>query len=55
MDRSRIRIIDANANRAAEGLRVAEEFARMALDSEAQTRQLKALRQDLARTIARFQ
>jgi thiamine-phosphate pyrophosphorylase len=44
-----IRIIDANLNRLAEGLRVLEEIARMVLDDTALTAQLKALRHDLIR------
>lgn len=54
MDRASLRIIDANANRAAEGLRVAEEFARLALDNEQYTRVLKDLRHELRQVIARL-
>lgn len=39
-----LRIIDANVNRAGEGLRYLEEMARMALDDAALTQQLKDLR-----------
>jgi thiamine-phosphate pyrophosphorylase len=42
------RILDANANRASEGLRVAEEYARFVLDDPHLTRLLKELRHDLA-------
>lgn len=42
-----LRILDANANRAREGLRVAEEYTRFVLDSQALTEQLKQLRHDL--------
>ncbi len=39
-----LRIIDANLNRAGEGLRVLEEFARMTLNDTALTQQLKDMR-----------
>lgn len=42
--RSALRCIDANANRAAEGLRALEEVARFLLDDEPLARQLKELR-----------
>ncbi len=42
------RILDANANRAAEGMRVVEEYARFVLDDPHLTRLAKALRHDLA-------
>lgn len=42
--RSALRCIDANANRAAEGLRALEEVARFLLDDQALAAQLKALR-----------
>jgi thiamine-phosphate pyrophosphorylase len=44
-----IRIIDANLNRLAEGLRVLEEVTRMVLDDAALTEQLKTLRHELIR------
>jgi thiamine-phosphate pyrophosphorylase len=44
-----IRIIDANLNRLAEGLRVLEEVTRMVLDDAVLTEQLKTLRHDLIR------
>ena len=43
------RILDANLNRLAEGLRVLEDIARLVLDDPALTRQLKTLRHDLVR------
>lgn len=43
-----LRILDANANRAREALRVMEEAARFLLDDENLTRALKQLRHDLA-------
>lgn len=39
-----LRIVDANINRAGEGLRVLEEFARLSLNDSALTQQLKDLR-----------
>lgn len=42
------RILDANLNRAREGLRVLEELARMALDDQELTARLKGLRHALA-------
>lgn len=42
------RILDASANRAGEGLRTLEEFARFVLDDSGLTAQLKTLRHDLA-------
>jgi thiamine-phosphate pyrophosphorylase len=43
------RIVDANLNRLAEGLRILEDVARMALDDTELTQQLKTLRHDLIR------
>jgi len=52
-DLSRVlRIIDANANRTREALRVAEDFARFVLDSTAWSERLKELRHRLAAAIA---
>jgi thiamine-phosphate pyrophosphorylase len=45
--RGALRILDANANRAREGLRVAEDYARFVLESPALGGRLKALRHDL--------
>ena len=44
-----LRIIDANLNRLAEGLRILEEAARMALDDVELTQDLKTMRHDLIR------
>ncbi|MHC5022600.1 MAG: thiamine phosphate synthase [Planctomycetota bacterium] len=49
-----LRIIDANANRAREALRVMEEAARFLLDDEALTGELKQLRHDFAAALGRF-
>lgn len=47
-----LRILDANANRAAEGLRVIEEYTRFALDDSHLTERCKSLRHDLTRSLA---
>lgn len=44
---SRLRIVDASINRASEGLRVVEDFARMSLSDAFLSAQLKKLRHDL--------
>jgi len=49
-----LRILDANANRAREALRVLEEAARFLLDDAELSAQLKSLRHDLARALAPF-
>lgn len=46
------RILDANANRAREALRVLEEAARFLLDDEKLTRAVKTIRHDLAQALA---
>ncbi len=43
------RILDANANRAREALRVLEDYARFALDDDGLSGELKAIRHELAR------
>ena len=48
MDSSILRILDASANRAAEGLRVVEDYARFALEDKFLSRLAKELRHDLA-------
>lgn len=48
------RILDANANRGIEGLRVVEEYVRFVLDDAHLTRLLKQLRHDLASTLAKL-
>lgn len=53
-DASLLRIIDANANRAMEGLRVAEDYARFALDDAHLTEQGKNLRHDLNAALAPY-
>lgn len=49
-----LRILDANANRAVEGLRVVEEYARFALDDAFLSGQIKELRHRLAGAMATF-
>ena len=53
-DQATLRILDANANRAREALRVAEDYARFALDSPRLTEALKALRRRLRTCIEGF-
>jgi len=48
------RILDASANRAREGLRVVEDYARFALDDPGLTRRLKEVRHRLAAALAGF-
>jgi thiamine-phosphate pyrophosphorylase len=48
------RILDASANRASEGLRTMEEYARFALNDARLAGELKSLRHDLAETLAVF-
>lgn len=49
---SALRILDANANRAREALRVLEDCARFAADDQALSAALKALRHDLAAALS---
>jgi thiamine-phosphate pyrophosphorylase len=51
VDTKIIRLIDANANRAREGLRVLEEIARMLWDEAELTGQLKAKRHQVSKLI----
>jgi thiamine-phosphate pyrophosphorylase len=52
MEPSILRILDANANRAREGLRVIEDYARFHLNNDDLCSQLKQLRHDLAAATA---
>jgi thiamine-phosphate pyrophosphorylase len=54
MDGTALRIIDANANRAREALRVLEDAARFGLDRADLCAQLKAARHDLAAALAQL-
>ena len=47
MNSASLRILDANANRAREALRVIEDYARFALDDDSLCQQLKDLRHEL--------
>lgn len=49
MTSSLVRLVDANVNRASEGLRVLEDIARFSLSDDLLARELKSLRHDLAR------
>ncbi len=55
MDRSELRIIDANLNRTAEGLRVLEDIARLTLNHANLSATLKAMRHRLVHTDPAFQ
>jgi len=46
-----LRILDANANRAREGLRVVEDYCRFVLDDEELSGELKRMRHDVTRLI----
>jgi thiamine-phosphate pyrophosphorylase len=48
-----LRVLDAAANRAREGLRVVEDYARFVLDDRHLTEQFKRLRHDLVEVVAR--
>jgi len=49
-----MRVVDAAANRAREGLRVVEDYVRFILDDRFLTGQLKGLRHDLTALVSRF-
>jgi thiamine-phosphate pyrophosphorylase len=50
-----LRIVDANLNRAAEGLRLLEDIARLMLDDSVLTQQLKNMRHELVTGSSSFQ
>jgi len=54
VSRQTLRIIDANCNRIAEGLRFLEDIARFLLDDAEITQQLKAMRHNLVKSLSRF-
>ncbi|MBI4003874.1 MAG: hypothetical protein HY353_02530 [Candidatus Omnitrophica bacterium] len=54
MKRSVLRIVDANANRALEGLRVGEDIVRFHLEDARAFRRLRTLRHAVARTVTRL-
>jgi len=54
MDANVLRILDANANRAREALRVLEEYVRFALSDAAMTERIKRLRHDLVAAARRL-
>jgi len=49
-----LRVLDANANRALEGLRVCEDIARFCLEAPASVRRLRALRHGLSAQLRRL-
>jgi len=49
MSRARLRVIDANLNRAGEGLHLLEDVARLMLDDAELTQQLKTMRHEIVR------
>jgi thiamine-phosphate pyrophosphorylase len=49
-----LRLLDANANRAVEGLRVCEDLARFALNAPSLFRRLRALRHDVGTAVRRL-
>src|SRR5205085_8435773 len=49
-----LRLIDANANRAREALRVVEDYARFVLNDQSLCGSLKQIRHDLSAAIAPF-
>jgi thiamine-phosphate pyrophosphorylase len=54
MDKAIFRIIDANFNRAREGLRVAEDFCRFALNNQLLSGKCKQIRHQLCGAVSRF-
>ena len=52
--RSVLRIVDANANRALEGIRVCEDIVRFHLEAPDAFRRLRALRHTVARTVSQL-
>ena len=54
MNQAIYRIIDANFNRAREGLRIAEEFCRFALNNEALSSRCKQARHQLSSAVSKF-
>lgn len=54
MQRKLLRLIDANANRVREGLRVCEDLFRFLYDDSKITNAFKKLRHDVSKTLMRF-
>ena len=52
--RSAFRVLDANANRATEGLRVVEEFLRFHWQDRFLTETCKSIRHEVSRTVVRL-
>jgi len=55
MQKGLLRIIDANYNRAREGLRVCEDFMRFLFEDEENAEKLKKLRRSLSKLIDEFE
>jgi len=53
-DKNLYRIVDANFNRAKEGLRVCEDICRFVYDAKGQTRKWKDLRHQLTKVVLSF-
>jgi len=54
VEKSILRILDANANRLKEGLRVCEDTARFVLNDGKSTRELKLLRHGISRSLEKL-
>ena len=54
MNRSVVRILDANANRALEGLRVCEDIVRFHWEASPEFRQLRGMRHAIAHAVAQL-
>ena len=54
MDKTRLRLLDANFNRAREALRVMEDYARFQLNDPQLSKSAKELRHDLCQCIAQI-
>src|SRR5688572_17892158 len=54
MNAAVLRVLDANANRAREALRVIEDYARFVFDDDATCGELKGLRHDLMAALSPF-
>lgn len=54
MPRQTLRIIDANCNRIGEGLRFLEDVARFVLDDATISKQLRAIRHDVIKSVSKF-
>ncbi len=53
MDKNLLRVLDANYNRAKEGLRVAEDIFRFVVENDGQRRAIRAIRHALTRIVGK--